>query len=193
MATHQPVLKLGPEDRGREVSSEEFASAEFAEPWVYEREDGRLVVMSPEGQRHHDHSRPWRIRLHRYWLEHPEVVEDVIVGAWVRPDGDTDRIGDIGVYLLAEGPRPPIPDRVPDVMFEIVSPGRESRERDYVEKRASYSKLGIREYVVSDAFAKSVTVFARGRGGYRKTVLAAADTYTSPLLPGLEIPLSEVL
>ncbi len=63
MATHQPVLTLGPDDHGRPVSAEEYATAEYLEPWAYEREGGRLVVMSPEGQRHHDHSRPWRKAL----------------------------------------------------------------------------------------------------------------------------------
>ncbi len=44
--------------------------------------------------------------------------------AWVRPDDDHDRIGDIGVYLVHEGRELDIPGQPPDLMFEIVSPGK---------------------------------------------------------------------
>ena len=43
-------------------------------------------------------------------------------------DDGTDRIGDIGVYLVPNGPVPKIPDRVPDLMFEVISPDKASRE-----------------------------------------------------------------
>ena len=113
--------------------------------------------------------------------------------AWVRVPGGTDRIGDIGVYLVADRPTPKIPDRVPELMFEIVSPGREDRDRDYVEKRADYHRVGVREYVIIDRFEKQVTVLTYTPEGYEEHVLTPGDTYTSPLLPGLEIPLAEVL
>src|SRR5437764_1126823 len=103
MATHQPILVLGPDDHGRAVSAEQFAEAEFVEPWTYERVRGRLIVMAPEGQRHVDGAEPWWKALVGYWLRHPDVIRHVVPGAWVRVDGGTDRIGDIGVYLPAEG------------------------------------------------------------------------------------------
>jgi Uma2 family endonuclease len=184
---------LGPGDHGRLVSDEEFAEAEFAEPWKYERVEGRLVVMFPDGQEHIDVSEPWRDRLGAYKLVHPEWVQIVKSEAWVRiPDG-TDRIGDIGVYLTSDRPTPKIPDRIPELMFEIVSPGRESRDRDYVEKRADYFRIGVREYVIIDRFARRVTVLTHAPEGYEERMLTPADTYTSPLLPGLAIPLVEVL
>ncbi len=199
MATHEPPRKrpltLGPRDAGRLVSAEEFAKADYIEPWKYEREAGRLVVMSPDGQKHFKGSDPWWRNLFRYMFDHPEVVESVIPNAWVRVDDGTDRIGDIGVFLVADGPVPEIPDRVPDLMFEVVSPGRKSRERDYVKKRDEYHRLGVREYVVSDRTARprKVTVFTRAPDGYRERVLTAGDVYDSPLLPGLAIPVAEIL
>jgi Uma2 family endonuclease len=78
-------------------------------------------------------------------------------------------------------------------MFEIVSPGRESHDRDYVEKRADYYRIGVREYVIIDRFVRRVTVLTHSPGGYEERVLTPPDTYTSPLLPGLVIPLAEVL
>jgi Uma2 family endonuclease len=186
------ALALGPGDRGRPISAEEFAEAEFAEPWKYERVEGRLVVMSPEGKHHVRTASPWLSHLIVYKVGHPEHVQEVVPNAWVRiPDG-MDRIADIAVYLGQEMTTPDIPDQVPDLIFEIVSPGRESRDRDYVEKRADYHRVGVREYVIIDRFAKRVTVLTHTPHGFEEIVLTPADTYSSPLLPGLVIPLAEI-
>ncbi len=193
MATDHRVLRLGPDGQGRAVSADEFADAEFVDPWEYEREGGRLLVMSPEGQQHIDGTSPWLKPLVVYWIQNPEVVHQVVPNAWVRVDDGTDRIGDIGVYLVTEQPATPVPDRVPDLMIEVVSPGRESRARDYVQKRREYSRLGIREYVVSDRPRRRITVYGPGPRGHHKRILRPGSVYTSPLLPGLAIPVDEVL
>jgi Uma2 family endonuclease len=197
MATHEirsgSRLELGPGDAGRAVSAEEFADAVFQEPWRYERVSGRLVVMAPDGEAHVETTSPWLRRLVRYWDDHPEVVFRVVPNAWIRLDDGTDRIGDLGVYLEGDPEARPIPDRVPDLMFEIVSPGRTSHDRDYVEKRAEYERMGVKEYVIVDRLTKQVTVFTLAPDGYRAEVLTTASTYTSPLLPGLAIPVAEVL
>ncbi len=193
VSTHQPILKLGPRDIGRKVSPDEFLSADFEEPWTYERVEGRLVVVAPPGEEHVSYSEPWRDRLVVYKLQNPGIVQFVVSEAWLRVDGGTDRIGDLGVYLAQDQPVPRIPDRVPEIMFEVVSPDRRSRSRDYVEKRADYHRAGVVEYVVIDRFTRRVTVLTHTPAGYDERILTPTDTYTSPLLPGLEIPLSEVL
>ncbi|HEU5117825.1 MAG TPA: Uma2 family endonuclease [Isosphaeraceae bacterium] len=194
MATDQHhILRLGKLDEGRYLSSEEFASAEYEEPWRYERIDGRLVIVSPAREVHQDSSEPWRDRLVIYKIQNPDVVQKVVSEAWIRVNDGTDRIGDIGIYLKSDKPQPPIPDRVPELIFEIVSPGRVSRERDYLRKRADYHRLGVREYVVIDPLTRKVTVFRWDSDGYVETVLTRDDVYTSPLLRGLVIPLTEVL
>jgi Uma2 family endonuclease len=192
MATHRPILQLGKQDEGRSVSSEEFAEAEFDEPWKYEREDGRLIVLAPSGEDHVFITEPWRDRLGAYRLAHPEVVQIVVSEAWIRVDDGTDRIGDIGVYLVPDGPVAKIPDRIPDLMFEVVSPDKVSRDRDYLRKRGEYFLLGVREYVIIDRFQQIVTVLEFAPGGYRERILRVGDSYESPLLPGLSIRLSEV-
>src|SRR5262245_21507557 len=107
MSTEVRTPKLGPHDEGRAVSADEYATADFERPWRYERIEGRLVV-SPPGQLHNDKSRPWRMYLSEYWLNHRDLVEDVLSECWLRIDDETDRIGDIGVYLLKDTPQPPI-------------------------------------------------------------------------------------
>jgi len=189
--TAPPQLVLSPDDHGREVSSEEFAGAEFLEPWTYERAEGKLVVMPPDGQGHIEGSTPWLKELVTFWARNPEVVEFVVPNAWMHVDGKTDHIGDIGVYLAAEIPTPPIPDRVPEMIFEIVSPGRVSRHRDDVVKRAEYHGLGVMEYVIVDRADAKVTVLELAPGDYRERILGGADEYTSPLLPGIVIRVGE--
>jgi Uma2 family endonuclease len=197
MATHEirpgSRLKLGPDEAGLLVSAEDFADALYQEPWRYERVNGRLVVMAPDGEDHVDATDPWLERLILYRVNHREIVHRVVPNAWIRVNNGTDRIGDIGVYLAGDPSAKKIPDRIPDLMFEIVSPGRVSHDRDYVEKRSDYERLGVKEYVVVDRKPGQVTVFTLTPDGYRAQVLAAADTYTSPLLPGLAIALAEVL
>jgi Uma2 family endonuclease len=198
MATHEPSmgprLTLGPEDHGRAVSAEQFASADFVEPWTYEREEGRLIVMAPDGEDHVDFAERWCDALVLYKrLDRPDIVQKVVSNAWIRLDEGADRVAHIGVYLVSDQAMPPIPHRVPEIIFEIVSPGRGPRDRDYVEERRDDLCLGVREYVIIDRFKKRVTVRSYVRRSYRERVLTPADTYTSPLLPGLAIPLAEVL
>jgi len=193
MATTPVILRLGKQDEGRLVSSEEFAEAEFDEPWRYEREDGRLIVMAPPGEEHVDASEPWRDALVVYKQQNPEIVQKIVSEAWIRINLGKDRICDIGVYLVPKGPVRKIPDRVPELIFEIVSPDKASRDRDYIQKRAEYHKLGVREYVIIDRFRAVVSVLTWTARGYDDNLLDADDVYTSPLLPGLAIPLTGLI
>jgi Uma2 family endonuclease len=193
MAILQPVLQLGPADHGRPITAEEFAEAEYAEPWKYEREQGRLIVMPPDGPGHDDCSEPIRDCLGAYRMAHPDLVDKVVSEAWVRIDGGTDRIGDIGVFLAGERSAINRPERVPELMLEVVSPDRESRERDYVKKRKEYFRLGVLEYVLIDRMRHRATVYTAGPRGYRKRVLRPGEVYACPLLPGLAVPLAGIL
>ncbi len=196
MATREPStedqLSLGRLDDGRPTSADEFADASYEEPWKYERIDGRLVVMSPEGTGHVIQGVPWQTRLAAYALERPDVVQAMVYQAWVRLEDDNDRVADIGVYLGGELADLDIPDQVPDMAFEFVSRSKKDRRRDYVEKRAEYEKIGVREYVIVDRFEKKVTVLTLVEGRFQESVLTPSDVYRSPLLPGFQVNLAEV-
>ena len=47
-----------------------------------------------------------------YRLAHPELVELVVSECWVRVDAETDRIGDIGVFLVGNRSGLARPERV---------------------------------------------------------------------------------
>ena len=181
---------LGPLDAGRSVSSAEFASAFFEEPYQYERVAGRLEVMSPEGKDHVRTSTPWLTRLCAYSLAHPDRVQAVVPSPWVRIDGETERIGDIGVYLGGLLDDLNLPDQAPDLIFEFVSPSRADRRRDYIEKRADYQRVGVREYIIVDRFDRQVTVLTLQVGRYAERVIPADGTYEYPLMPGFALALT---
>ena len=54
-------------------------------------------------------------------------------------------------------------------------------------------RFGVRESVIVDRFDHRLTVFSLVDGQYSESWLGPKDTYTSPLLPGLSIPLAGII
>ena len=81
----------------------------------------------------------------------------------------------------------------PDLVIEIVSPGSENRARDLKAKRRLYGRYGVKEYWVVDGENRSVLVFRlTGQGLEEVSLLRNDDQFSSPLLPGLELNLSDI-
>ncbi len=82
----------------------------------------------------------------------------------------------------------------PDLAIEILSDS--TRRRDETLKRDRYEQLGVQEYWILDGNRKTVRIFRRTQGSAfgAATELTAASgrALTTPLLPGLEIPLREI-
>ena len=186
------LQKYGPADAGVKLSRRDFIDAEYEAPFKYERVSGRLVVMSPPGPAHRNTSKPFRRELGGYWRDHPDRIDDVDVEGWVATSEDDDRLPDICVYLKGAHSAIPVPDRVPDIVFEFVSGERADQERDYIHKRAEYHQIGVEEYVIVDRFKGSVLILTWRKGDFAERTLAADQKYTTPLLPGLEVSLKEV-
>ena len=183
---------MGPDDAGRRLSRQEYAAAVYKEPFIYERVKGRLVVMSPAGPEHRGVSRPFRRELGGYWHAHQDLVEEVDVEGWLATSEDDDRIPDICVYLHGPTSGQKVPDRVADIVFEFVSAMRADQERDYIHKRAEYYAVGVQEYVIVDRFKKTVLVLTHGQTDFDERRLKPGEHYTTPLLPGLSVPVDEV-
>ena len=78
----------------------------------------------------------------------------------------------------------------PDIVAEILST---DRNRDLVRKRQIYAEAGVLEYWPVDPGNDTVTQLELRGGEYvRRAVLGADDTLTTPLLPGLSIPLTSI-
>jgi len=76
----------------------------------------------------------------------------------------------------------------PDLVVEILS--KSTRKLDERLKLARYELLGVSEYWIVDPLADRVHVFRSEGESFRKAAeLSVGDILTTPLLPGLEIPL----
>jgi Uma2 family endonuclease len=79
----------------------------------------------------------------------------------------------------------------PDLVVEILSPSNATH--DLVRKRALYREHEVPEIWIVDPVAKTIVVDRLGEGGYGPEVLhKLGDTLTTPLLPGLIVPLDRV-
>jgi Uma2 family endonuclease len=80
----------------------------------------------------------------------------------------------------------------PDVVVEILSEG--TRKTDEVTKRKLYERYGVREYWIVDPELETVKLYTLEKDRYVKIAelsKEANDRLTSPLLPGLQIPLTD--
>ena len=82
----------------------------------------------------------------------------------------------------------------PDLVVEILSPGTRGRDRGI--KRKLYERFAVKEYWIVDPEAEIVEVLRhRGDAGFERVAelsRTAEDRLSTPLLPGLDIPLEEI-
>ena len=126
--------------------------------------------------------------LYLYQLESPGVIDVTIAQQYVHT-ATGRRIADRAIWA-GLGRMPDLQYDVPTIAVEFVSRSRRDRLRDYVDKREEYIAAGVAEYWIVDRFRRTLTVV---RPGPQDQVIAEADTYTSPLLPGFELPLAPLL
>ena len=81
----------------------------------------------------------------------------------------------------------------PELVIEIASPS--TRRRDETIKRRSYERWGVTEYWVVDPEVERIRLYRRGGEAFTRAEelsCEANDSLTTPLLPGLVMPLAAV-
>ena len=81
----------------------------------------------------------------------------------------------------------------PDLVVEVGSPA--TRRRDEKTKLELYERVGVSEYWVVDPDLDVIKVYRSVEGRYQRVAeltLDGRDVLTTPLLPGLELPLTEI-
>ena len=105
-------------------------------------------------------------------------------------------IPDLVFYSHARGEEIIANDRLnaaPEIVIEILSPGRENISRDRVAKRQLYARHGVSEYWIVDSENQSVEVYRLANQNLElATVLSIKDEITSPSLPGFAGSVSKI-
>lgn len=81
----------------------------------------------------------------------------------------------------------------PDLVVEVAGP--DTRSRDEVLKRDLYARFGVREYWIVDPEIDVIRIYRRDGERFARPIELSRETkdvLTTPLLPGLEIPLARV-
>ena len=93
----------------------------------------------------------------------------------------------------APGPEVDYPTHI-DLALEIVSPGKDARQRDYEDKRADYARAGISEYWIVDPLENQVTVLVLQDSIYiDHGVFRIGDVASGLLLPRLSVDVRAML
>jgi len=82
----------------------------------------------------------------------------------------------------------------PQLVVEVVSPGRVGRDRDYISKRDQYAARSIPEYWIVDPQEQMVAVLRLESGEYVEVgVFQGEQTLVSPTFPQLSLTAGQVL
>ena len=180
---------------GLRLTVEEFLEL----PDTYDRrkmelDEGELYIMPRPRRAHHDGQQEleWHVLTYLKGFAIPPAVvfTDFIIALSLE-----ERVllaPDVSIVLRERAHI--IGDRMiegaPDIVVEILS---SDRSRDLVRKRQLYAAAGIPEYWMFDYLNDTATLLELRGGEYvERAVLGPSDTLTTPLLPGLEIPLADI-
>jgi Uma2 family endonuclease len=81
----------------------------------------------------------------------------------------------------------------PRLVAEVMSPGKQNRERDLIRKRDQYAARGIPEYWLIDPKAQTVTVLQLRDGVYTEgKEFRGSNCIISPTFPSLQLTVDQV-
>ncbi len=189
------MTKMGPADHGKRMSLAEFDHAEVQEGHIYELGRGVIVVSDVPKPRHLLQVDHIRNQLVLYKAANPKRIRVIAGGSDCKimvPGLESERHADIAVYKTA----PPSDDNdawwtwIPELVIEVVSLGSELW--DYLEKRAEYLSVGVREYWIVDMNKREILVLQRRGRRWTEKTLSPGDTYRPRLLPGFEMDVRAV-
>jgi Uma2 family endonuclease len=192
MATVTTPLRIGPADRGRAMTLDEFLDADIEEGYRYELARGVLEVNQVANDPHFQVVTNLYRATGRHDREHPGIILRYGGGnelQLVMPGLISGRNPDLGV-VLRNAPRDWRGRRQPALAAEVVSRG--SVARDYVTKREEYLAYGLLEYWIVDPFERKVTVLTRHGDTWSEAVFRDDQVIASLVLPGFATTVAEL-
>ena len=178
---------------GMRMSLDDFlALGETDGKW--ELDDGVLYIMA-SGSPDHQFLMRWLCRpIEDYFLEFERPPAQLLHEMTTILSRELQRAPEPDVVIVLNERRDIIGrsrvEGVPDIVVEVLSTGR---NRDLVRKWQIYAEAGVLEYWLMDPRDDTVTPLELRDGAYvERAVLGAGDALTTPLLPGLAIPLAGI-
>lgn len=186
----------------RKLTFEEYLSYEDNTDNCYKLIYGELIALSPESEPNTAIANylflvlvnagiPWRpIKTHNCEIQVPIL----------RSGDAANRYPDLIILtpehipLTANRLTVTLDMPAPQLVVEVVSPGRIGRERDYERKRDQYAACGIPEYWIIDPQAQAVTVLRLDLGKYVEIgVFQNGDAICSSVFPELGLTVQQVM
>jgi len=187
--------QINPADHGQAMSLADFIDADFEPGWLYELARGVIVVTEVPGVNHGRIVMRLGDMFAVYNHFQPGVINYRAGGGECRirlPGMVCDRHPDQAIYLLPNPrERKPWTVWVPTLVVEVVS--IDGEERDYIEKREEYLRVGVLEYWILDPSLRQLKVHQRAGDTWIEQVVAAESVYATHLLPGLEVRPADLL
>ena len=178
---------------GMRMSIDEFLALDETDG-KWELDDGVLYIMSSGTRDHQFIHFQFGWHLENYLNEFDEPPALFYQEMTTILSRELQRVPEPDIVVVLAG-RPGIlegrwVEGAPDIVVEILST---DRNRDLVRKRRIYAEAGVLEYWPVDPRNDTVTQLELREGEYvERAVLGSEDTLSTPLLPGLSIPLAEI-
>jgi Uma2 family endonuclease len=161
----------------------------------YEIIDGDLYVSTAPSWHHQYACRRLTAVLDTWCLAHG--LGEVLPGPGLLFASDQDVIPDL-VWISQQRLQGALDQaghltRAPELVIEVLSPGRTNERRDREVKLALYSRQGVEEYWIVDPLAQTLDLYRQQDGIlFHLAHLTRENTLTSPLLPGFRCPVEDL-
>src|SRR6266481_1695486 len=160
----------------------------------YELIEGELFVARAPGLPHQIVIQNFQIALADYLKINP--IGRVVPGAGAVFSNSDAVIPDLAFVINERWSDIVSNDRfnaAPDLVIEVMSPGKENRDRDLLVKRQLYAKYGVAEYWIVDTENRLVQVYRLQKQRLENVATRRnGEEVTTPLLAGFQLSVSTI-
>jgi len=180
------------------LTFEEYLTYDDGTDNRYELEDGVLIPMTPASPIHSDIVEflydTFKAEVKRLGLDLKVKQGDV----GIRTRLSRSRQPDIAIIQaedwrrLRQFKKSAILEVPALLVVEVVSPGEDNENRDYVKKITEYAEFGISEYWIIDPLIKQVIINFLINGSYQNTIFIGQQRIISQLFPDLNLTVEQI-
>ncbi|WRH65387.1 MAG: Uma2 family endonuclease [Planktothrix sp. GU0601_MAG3] len=181
------------------LTFEEYLTYDDGTDNRYELEDGVLIPMTPASPIHSDIVEflydTFKAEVKRLGLDLKVKQGDV----GIRTRLSRSRQPDIAIIQgedwrrLRQFKKSAIMEVPALLVVEVVSPGEDNENRDYIKKMTEYAEFGISEYWIIDPLTEQIIVNFLINGSYQNTIFIGQQRIISQLFPDLNLTVEQIL